>query len=175
MSWLFISCDQNTGTSTSASVLPTSIQGWFPLRLTDLISLLSKGLSEVFSSSKSSILQCSPFFKVQVSQPSVSWEDQCYCSVAQLCMTLCDPHGLQHASLPCPLPSPTACSNSCPLSQWCHPTILSSVIPFFSCLQSFPASGSFFQWFGSLHQVAKVLEFQFQHQSFQWIFMVVFL
>ena len=53
------------------------------------------------------------------------------------------PHGLQHASLPCPLPTPRACSNSCPLSQWCHPTILSSVIPFSSCLQSFPVSGSF--------------------------------
>ena len=53
------------------------------------------------------------------------------------------PHGLQHARLPCPSPSPGACSNSCPLSQWCHPTISSSVIPFFSCLQSFPASGSF--------------------------------
>ena len=53
------------------------------------------------------------------------------------------PHGLQHARLPCLSPSPRACSNSCPLSQWCHPTISSSVIPFSSCLQSFPASGSF--------------------------------
>ena len=53
------------------------------------------------------------------------------------------PQGLQHARLPCPSPSPRACSNSCPLSQWCHPTILSSVIPFSSCLQSFTASGSF--------------------------------
>ena len=52
-------------------------------------------------------------------------------------------HGLQHARLPCPSPSPGVCSNSCPLSQWCHPTISSSVIPFSSCLQSFPASGSF--------------------------------
>ena len=52
------------------------------------------------------------------------------------------PHGLQHARLPCPSLSPGVCSNSCPLSWWCHPTILSSVIPF-SCLQSFPASGSF--------------------------------
>ena len=53
------------------------------------------------------------------------------------------PHGLQHARLPCPSPSPGACSNSHPLSQWCHSTILSSVVPFSSCLQSFPASGSF--------------------------------
>ena len=52
------------------------------------------------------------------------------------------PHGLQHTRLPCPSPSPRVCSNSCPLSQWYHLTITSSVVPF-SCLQSFPASGSF--------------------------------
>ena len=52
-------------------------------------------------------------------------------------------HGLQHARLPCPSPSPGVCSNSCPLSRWCHPTISSSAIPFSSCLPSFPASGSF--------------------------------
>ena len=53
------------------------------------------------------------------------------------------PHGLQHARPPCPSPTPGACSNSCPLSWWCHPTISSSVIPFSSRLQSFPESGSF--------------------------------
>ena len=53
------------------------------------------------------------------------------------------PRGLQHTRLPCPLPTPRAYSNSCPSCQWCHAAILSSVIPFFSCLQSFPASGSF--------------------------------
>ena len=53
------------------------------------------------------------------------------------------PYGLQHARLPCPLPSPGVRSNSCPLSQWCYPTILSSISPFFSCLQSFLASGFF--------------------------------
>ena len=53
------------------------------------------------------------------------------------------PHGLQHTTLPCPSPSPRLCSNSCPLSQWCHPTMSSSVVPFSSSLQSFPASGSF--------------------------------
>ena len=52
-------------------------------------------------------------------------------------------HELKHARLPCPSPTPGACSNSCPSSQWWHPTISSSVIPFSSCLQSFPASGSF--------------------------------
>ena len=53
------------------------------------------------------------------------------------------PHGLQNARLPCPTPTPKDCSNSCPLSQWCDPTISSSVISFSSCLQSFPASGFF--------------------------------
>ena len=73
------------------------------------------------------------------------------------------PHGLQHARLPCPSPTPRAYSNSCPLSQWCHPTISSSVVPFSFCLQSFPASGSF--------QMSQFFEskLQLQHQSFQWI------
>ena len=53
------------------------------------------------------------------------------------------PHGLQHARLPCPSLSPQACSNSYPLNQWYHPTISSSVAPFSSCPRSFPASGSF--------------------------------
>ena len=52
-------------------------------------------------------------------------------------------HGPQHARLPCPSPTSGAGSNSCPLNRWCHPTISSSVVPFSSCLQSFPASGSF--------------------------------
>ena len=53
------------------------------------------------------------------------------------------PHGLLHARLPCPSPTPRVCSKSCPLKQWCHLTISSSVVPFFSCLLSFPASGPF--------------------------------
>ena len=53
------------------------------------------------------------------------------------------PHGRQHPRPPCPSPTPRVYSNSCPLSQWCHPTISSSAIPFSSCLQSFPTSGSF--------------------------------
>ena len=61
------------------------------------------------------------------------------------------PHGLQHTRLPCSSPTPGACSNSCSLSQWWHPTISSSVVPFSSCLKSFPASGSFLmsQFFSS--------------------------
>ena len=64
-----------------------------------------------------------------------------FSSLAQL--WLLPPHRLQHARLPCPSPTLRACSNSCPLSQWCHPTISSSLFPFSSCLQPFPASGSF--------------------------------
>ena len=63
-------------------------------------------------------------------------------SSVQSCQTLW-PHGLQHSSLPCPSPTPGTCSDSYPSSWWCHPTISSSVIPFSSCPQSFPASGSF--------------------------------
>ena len=63
-------------------------------------------------------------------------------SVTQYYLTL-RPHGLQHAKLLCPSPTPRAYSNSCPLSRWCSPTISSSVVPFSSCLQSFPASRSF--------------------------------
>ena len=64
------------------------------------------------------------------------------CSVAQSCPTL-RPHGLQHARPPCSSATPGVYSNSCPLNWWCHPTISCSVIPFSSCPQSFPASGSF--------------------------------
>ena len=69
------------------------------------------------------------------------------------------PHGLQHARLPCPSPSPRACSNSCPLSPWCHLTISSSVIPFSSYPQPVPASGSFLmsQFFASDGQSIGVL------------------
>ena len=69
------------------------------------------------------------------------------------------PHGLQQARSPCLLPTPGACSNSCPSSSRCHPTISSSVIPFYSCLQSFPASGSFqmTQFFVSGGQSVRVL------------------
>ena len=67
-------------------------------------------------------------------------------SVQFSCSVMSDslrPHGLQHSRLPCPSPTPGVCSNSCPSSWWCHQTISSSVVPFSSCLQSFPGSGSF--------------------------------
>ena len=84
------------------------------------------------------------------------------------------PHELQHARPPCPLPTPRVYSNSCPLIRWCHPAISSSVVPFPSCPQSLPASGSFpmSQFFASDGQA---LEFQLQHQSFQWILRTDFL
>ena len=84
-------------------------------------------------------IDCISFSSVQFSCPVVS--DSLW------------PHGLQYTRLPCPSPTPRAYSNSCPLSQWCHPTISSSVIPFSSCPLSLPASVSFpvnqlFQWGG---------------------------
>ena len=82
----------------------------------------------------------------QVSAPSkmeeVQWSHFSHFSRSVVTDSL-QPHGLQHARLPCSSPTPRACSNSCPLSQRCHPNISSSVIPFSSYLQSFPASGSF--------------------------------
>ena len=148
------------------------------------------------------------------------------------------PHGLQHTKPPYPSPTPWVNSNSCPLSRWHHPTSSSSVIPFSSCPETFPASVQYnqsaetcptlcdsmdwstpglpihhqlpefiyssalswrwhltisssvippppafncsqhqglFQWVSSSHQVAKVLQFQFQHQSFRWILRTDFL
>ena len=92
-----------------------------------------------------------------------------FSSFAQSCPTL-RPRELQHTRPPCPSSTLRVYTNSCPLSWWCHPTISSSVVPFSFCLQSFPASGSF-----PLSQVAKLLELQLHHRSFQWIFKVDFL
>ena len=75
----------------------------------------------------------------------LQWLSQ-FSSVQFSCLAMSDssrPHGLKHARLPCPSPTPRAHSNSCPSSQWFHPTISSSATLFFFCLQSFPASGSF--------------------------------
>ena len=90
-------------------------------------------------------LNSSNFFKDNSYSSSFS-------SVAQSCLTL-QPHELQHARPPCPSPTPGVYSNSYPSSQWCHPVISSSVVPFSSCPQSLPASGSFpmsqlFSWGG---------------------------
>ena len=152
MSWFFASGSQSIGTSASASILPMNIQGWFPLGLTGLFSLLSKGLSRV-------LFSYWLFNLVQYSHSVMSNSLQ--------------PHGLQHARPPCPSPSPRVHSNSCPwvgdAIQPSHP--LSPSPPTFNLSQH----QGLFQWVSSLHQVAKVLELQLKHQSFQWIFRTDFL
>ena len=89
-----------------------------------------------------------------------------FSSVTQSCLDSLQPYGLQHTRHPCPSLTPRVYANSCPLSWWCHTTISSSVVPFSSSLQSLPASGSFPD-VDSSHEVARVLEFQLQHQSSQ--------
>ena len=78
------------------------------------------------------------------------------------------PHEPQHARPPCPSPTPGVYSNSCALSQWCHPTISSSVVPSPPAL-NLSQHQDLFKWVSSSHQVVKILEFQLQHHSFQWI------
>ena len=84
------------------------------------------------------------------------------------------PYGPHHARLSCPSSSLRDCSNSRPSNWWFHPTISSSVVPFSSCLNLSQYQG-LFRGVSSSHQVAKILEFQLQHQSFQWIFRMDFL
>ena len=83
------------------------------------------------------------------------------------------PHGLQHARLLCLSPTLGVYANSCPLSRWCHTTVSSSFVPFSSHFNLSQHQGLF--KCVSSHQVAKILEFQLQHQSFQWIFRADFL
>ena len=84
------------------------------------------------------------------------------------------PHGLQYTRPPCPSPTPRVYSNTCPLSQWCQPNTSSSAVRFSPAFHLSQHQG-LFNWVSSLHQVAKVLEFQLQHQSFQWLFRTDFL
>ena len=120
---------------------------------------MAQGLNVAAAAAKS--LQSGPTLRSHRRQPTrllCSWDSpgkntgvgchfllQCMhaCSVAWVVSDSVQPHRHQQARLPCLSPAPTACSNSCPSSQWCHPTISSSVVPFSSCLQSFPSSGSF--------------------------------
>ena len=111
-----------------------------------------------FSSINSVITLC--IFMVLVRGTNTTYTYSCCCSA--VVFNSLWPHGLQHTSLPCPSLYPRVCSNSHPLSQWCHPTISSSVVPFSSCPQSFQHQG-LCQRVGSLHQVGKVLELQLQH------------
>ena len=168
MCQLFTSGGQRIGVSASASVFPMNIQDRFPLELTAWISLLFKGLSRVFSNTtfqKVPILQCSTFFIVQLSHAYMSTGKTIalirWTFVGSLMSLLFNmlsqfssvqfshsvmsnslrPHEWQHARPP--YPSPTPITNSCPSCWWCQPAISSSVIPFSSCPQSLPASGSF--------------------------------
>ena len=110
---------------------------------------------------------------------SLLWFDFCLSHLILLCCSVAGsysswPHGLQHARLLCPLLSSGVCSNSCPLSRWCHPTISSSTAPSTSALNLSQYQG-LFQWVSSLHQVAILLELQLHYQSFWWIFRIDFL
>ena len=83
-----------------------------------------------------------PLF-LSLSRRCISWFFSSFQSSRSVMSNSLQPHSLQHNRLPCPSPTPRACSNLCPSSRWCHPTISSSVIPFSSCLQSFPSSRVF--------------------------------
>ena len=99
----------------------------------------------------------------------------CRVIIQFICSIMSDsplPHEPQHARPPCPSPTTGVHPNPCPLCWWCHPTISSSVVPFSSNLSHYQG---LFKWVSYSHQAAKVLEFQLQHQSFQWIFRTDFL
>ena len=100
------------------------------------------GFSQLLTEREETVLP-----KTLVPLSRVSFSDSSHALTGQFSRSVMSdplrPHRLQHARLACPSPTPRAYRNSCPLSQWCHPAISSSVVSFSSCLQSFPASGSF--------------------------------
>ena len=96
----------------------------------------------------------------------------CCCSVLTYIQLFTTLWATAHQA-PCPSPSLRVCSNSCPVSRWCHTTISSLLLP--SHALSLSQHQGLFQWVRSLHQVAKELGLQLQHQSFQWILRVDFL
>ena len=119
------------------------------------------------------LLQCMKVkSESEVAQSCLTLRDPMDCSPPSSCsvqslsrVRLFRPRELEHARPPCPSPTPGVYSNSCPSSQWCHPAISPSAVPFSSCPQSSQHQG-LFQWVNSSHEVAKVLEFKLQHQSF---------
>ena len=172
MSQLFASGGQSIGAS-AWSYISTSSE------YSGLISfkfglLLSKELSRIFSSVTiwkrqffgflPSLLSCSHICTWLLERPSV----QFCCSVVSDSLR---PHRLQHTRPPCPSPTPGVYPNSCSLSRWFHPTISSSPSPTFNLSHH----QGLFKWVSSSHQVAKELEFQFQHHSFQWTLRTDFL
>ena len=138
--------------SLSFSISPFSEYSGLISFMIDWFDLALQGILKSFlqhDNSKASILFCSVFFMIQLSHLYMTtrktialtiWTVQ-FSSVAQSCPTLCNPMNCSTPGLP--VSTPRVHPNPCPLSQWCHPTISSSVIPFSSCPQSFPASGSF--------------------------------
>ena len=160
----------------SFSISPSNeYSGLISFRVDWFYLLAVKGLSRVFSSTairKHQFFGTQVFFMLQPSHPYMTTGKTYWCSVQFSCSVVSDslrPHGLQHARLPCSSPTPRCFSDSCPLSWWCHPTISFFVIPFSSFFNLSQHQG-LFQWVSSLHQEAKVLKFQLQRQSFQWIF-----
>ena len=106
----------------------------------------TKGPPEMLWDKKSCLPPPNPLIYLSPEKDSGRWGLDLYfqfSSVQSLSCVRLRPHGLQHTRLPCSSPSPRACSNSCSSSWWCHPNISSSIIPFSSCLQSFPTSESF--------------------------------
>ena len=112
------------------------------------------------------ILECTIFLLVgfKISLYQVSWVHFSHSVVSDSLW----PHKSQHTRPPCPLPAPGVYSNSCLVSRWCHSTISSASSPSPPALNLAQHQG-LFKWVTSSYQVAKVLEFQLQHQSFQWI------
>ena len=151
--------------SFSFSIIPSKeIPGLMPFRMDGLDLLAVQGTLKSLlqhHNSKASLFWCSAFFIVQLSY---------LCSFQFSHSVMSDslrPHELQHARPHCPSPTPGVHSNSCASSWWCYPAISFSVISFSSCPN--PSQHQcLFQWVNSSYEVAKILEFQPQHQSFQW-------
>ena len=137
------------------SELPCSFPGDLPDSGIEPVSLTSPALAGVFFTI-STICEAQrhhQFSSIQFSHSVMSDSLQ--------------PHQSQHTRPPCPSPTPRVYSDSCPLSQWCHPAISSSVVPL-SPTPNPSQNQGIFQWVISSHEVAKVFEFQLQHQYFQW-------
>ena len=134
------------------------VHGIFQARLLEWVAVLfSRGSSQPRDQTRISCIGR------QIVYHCATWKDSIQFISVQFSHSVVSdslrPHELQYARPPCLSPSPGVHSNSCPSSRWCHPAYSFSVIPFSSCPQSLPASGSF-QWVNSSHEVAKVLEFQ---------------
>ena len=151
MSWLFLVCGPRQwlldGSVNSAMHQEAEAMG-------DKMALpSSNGQRRMCRPSNNKSSRLSRFWRGRAtpSPPHPTWCHVSFYQERKVVMAL--PHGLQHARLSCPLPSPGVCSNSCPLSQWCHPTISSSSVLVLNLSQR----QGLFQWVGSSHQVAKVL------------------